>query len=64
MLAALLVEHPEAVEAFERRVWTAGRQRAHWYWLGAILDSGHGKLQIGSRGDETAVVALTPGTAS
>jgi hypothetical protein len=58
-LAALLTEHPEAVEAFERRVWTAAGPRAHWFWLGAISDSGHGKLQIGSRSDGSAIVALT-----
>jgi len=57
-LARLLLEHPEAVQAFERRVWTGGGGGSHWYWLGAISDSGHGKLQIGSRSDDSAVVAL------
>lgn len=57
-LARLLSEQPEAVQAFERRVWTGGGAGSHWYWLGAISDTGHGKLQIGSRSDDSAVVAL------
>ncbi|MEU9056445.1 hypothetical protein AB0D37_39675 [Streptomyces sp. NPDC048384] len=44
-----LAADPATVERYEARVYRGpGPTDCHW-WLGAISDSGHGKLRAGSR---------------
>ncbi|MEU0289293.1 hypothetical protein [Streptomyces sp. NPDC006147] len=43
-----LAADPSTIARYEAKVYRGGPTDCHW-WLGAISDSGHGKLRAGSR---------------
>jgi hypothetical protein len=56
---AVLLEDPATVVRYHAKVYRRGPGEC-WYWLGAISDTGHGKLRGGTRspgGPATRVVA-------
>ncbi|MCX4707161.1 hypothetical protein [Streptomyces sp. NBC_01373] len=44
-----LAGDPATMARYEAKVYRGGGPDAHHWWLGAISDSGHGKLRAGSR---------------
>ncbi|RGD55387.1 hypothetical protein DR950_41735 [Kitasatospora xanthocidica] len=52
---AELLADPKTRRRYEEKIY---RRRADqcWYWLGAVSDSGHGKLRAGSRTDKTSQI--------
>ncbi|MFJ9523245.1 hypothetical protein ACIRPK_34020 [Kitasatospora sp. NPDC101801] len=53
---ALLVGHAETRARYEQKVYRRGPQQCA-YWIGAISDSGHGKLRAGPAGKTSRIVS-------
>jgi len=56
---AALIAHPPTRARYEARVHRRGPDDC-WYWLGAISDTGHGKLRAGSRAAGAAEAGEPP----
>jgi hypothetical protein len=56
---AALIAHPPTRARYEARVHRRGPGEC-WYWLGAISDTGHGKLRAGSRAAGAAEAGEPP----
>ncbi|WP_326847575.1 hypothetical protein [Streptomyces kaniharaensis] len=52
---ARLLADPKTRERYEEKIYRRGATQC-WYWLGAVSDSGHGKLRAGSRTDKTSQI--------